>query len=745
MAALAYPRYQDLSKWTATVAHSAAVFDNHLAFGTGELVQQLPVEEVSASFWSFFAARPVLGRFFLPDEDRAPTGTAVAVLGYDYWHTTLGGSTSVIGTQLRIGRQSYTVIGVAPRGFMGMDTEAPAAFLPITAAAAAEYGGGDQYAQGYGRIWMSMVIRRKPGVTAAQATTDLTNAYLRSNTVQQILQFGAPRADVEHLRALAAPLLAQRGPNQSSDSKVALWLIAVAAIVLIIACANVGNLLLARALSRRREVAVRLALGISRSRLAGQLLIESLLLATLGGILGLAIADWGGTIIRRSFLPDAAAVSTWTDLRVVSFTVLAVLVAGAVAGIVPAIQTTRADITTALKAGAQEGGYARSRVRTVLLIVQGSLTLVLLVGAGLFVRSLQRAEATHLGYDASRVLLVGVGMRGTALSDSALQQLMWRMMTLARERPDVEAAARIVSVPFQLSLEERLFVSGIDSVTKLGSFDAQYVSGDYFRTMGTAIVRGMPITDAQSTDSSRVMVVSQSMARALWPHADPIGQCVRIRADTVPCTWVIGVAEDIKTSSLIHDPGLMYYLPVGLAGSDGGVFIRTRGDAVLRAEAIRRALQRTAPGEAFVRVTPFASIIDHQTRSWRLGATMFTVFGGLALLVAAVGLYSVIAYGVAQRRHEMGVRMALGAGGGDVLRLVLGQALRTVLVAVAIGIATALIAARWIEPLLFGVSPRDPATLVGCSVLMLMIAAAASAGPALRAARVDPNSALRAE
>jgi putative ABC transport system permease protein len=741
--AMAYPRYQDLTSWTSTLARTAAVFDNPLAVGTGELVQEMPVEEVSGSFWSLFTMRPVLGRFFTPDEDRAPTGTAVAVLGYGYWQAAFAGATDVIGRTLQIGSKSYTIIGVAPRGFMGVATEAPAAFLPITAAAVEL--GGYQYNRGYGLNWMSMVVRRKPGVSAEQASRDLSNAYLRSYAVQRTLQRSAPPAEIARPRAVAAPLLAERGPNQGSDSKVATWLIAVAAIVLVIACANVGNLLLARALSRRREIAVRLALGVSRSRLVGQLLSESLLLATIGGVFGLAVAHWGGAIIRRSLLPDAAEVSTWTDIRLLSFTLLAVVFAGAIAGIVPAIQTTRADIITALKAGGRTGGHSRSRVRNSLLVVQTSLSLVLLVGAGLFVRSLHRAHEIHLGYDADRVLWASVQLRGTKLSDAEGQQLKWRMLTAVRALPEVESASRIVSVPFELDVEDDLYINGIDSAGRLGSFQQQSVSGDYFRTMGTAIIRGGPITDAHSADSSRVMVVSQSMAHVLWPHADPIGQCVRVSADTVPCTSVIGVAEDIKTNSLDRDPGLIYYLPVGRAGSDGGVFVRTRGTATPRAETIRRTLQRAMPGVAYVTVKPFADIILRETRSWQLGATMFTVFGGLALLVAAVGLYSVVAYGVAQRRHELGIRMALGAHAGDVVRLVLSEVLRTAIIAVVIGAAVALIAGRRIQPLLFDVSPRDPLTFFGCAAVILATATVASVIPALRAGRTDPNVALRAE
>ncbi|MGH7524011.1 MAG: ADOP family duplicated permease [Gemmatimonadales bacterium] len=743
-AAMPYNRYRDLTNWSSTLAGTAAVFDNQLALGTGESVQQLPVEAVSASFWPLFSARPVVGRFFTAEEDRPPGGTAVAVLGYDYWRMAYGGAADAIGKSVQIGRQSYVVVGVAPRGFMGLATEPPAAFVPL-AAASVELGGGDQYARGYGWNWLSMVARRKPGVSVAQASADLSNAFRRSYAVQRTGDAGTAPAAAAQPRAIAAPLLIERGPNQGSDSKVATWLIAVAAIVLIIACANVGNLLLARALTRRRETAVRLALGISRSRLLGQLLVESLLLAAVGGILGLTIAHWGGAIVRAAFLPDSAVVSTWTDSRLLAFTAAAVLLAGAIAGIVPAMQTTRVDVTTALKAGARQGGQLRSRVRNALLIVQASLSLILLVGAGLFVQSLHRANTTRLGYDADRLLWVSVGTRGTALSDTQRQELMWRMLDIVRRRSDVESASRIVSVPFQLTLGNDLYITGIDSVSRLGLFQEQDISGDYFRTMGTAILRGEPISDAHTTDSSRVMVVSQSMAQVLWPRQNAIGQCVRIGADSMPCTRVIGVAEDIKTGSLGPDPGLMYYLPIGVAGSDGGVFVRTRGPATMRAEPIRRALQQAMPGASFVRIKPFASIIDRQTRSWKLGATMFTVFAGLALLIAAMGLYSVVSYGVTQRKHEMGVRVALGAQTRDIVRLVTGEVLAIVLIAVAIGVAVVFAVARWVGPLLFGTSPRDPATLATGGGILVVVALAAGWIPALRAARADPNAALRSE
>ncbi len=376
------------------------------------------------------------------------------------------------------------------------------------------------------------------------------------------MQPSTTRTEIARPRAVAAPLLEARGPNEGLDAKVATWLIAVAAIVLVIACANVSNLLLARALSRRREIAVRLALGVSRGRLLTQLLTESVMLAAIGGGLGVVIARWGGAVVRRTLLPDAPD-ATWTDRRVLLFTLLAAIGAGLIAGIVPALQSVRADLTTALKTGARDGGPTRSRARAVLLGIQASLSLVLLVGAGLFVQSLRHAQDAPLGFDADRIISARIDLRGTKLSPTEQSALKTRMVAAASALPEVEAAARNISVPFELDLEDNLFVAGIDSVAKFGQFQQQSVSGDYFRTMGTPILRGEPITAAHVADSSRVMV-SESMARVLAAaRRQPVsGQCVRISADTMPCTIVIGIARDIKTKSLGTDPALLYYLPL---------------------------------------------------------------------------------------------------------------------------------------------------------------------------------------
>jgi predicted permease len=744
-----YKRYHDLTTMTSQFSALALFFAPKTAVGTGDDARELTVQGVSASFWSFFDARPVIGRFFTADEDQLPAGTNVVVLAYAYWRTQFGARRDVIGTRLTIGHAVYAIIGVAPKGFMGVDQEMPVAFIPASAAIADQGGGPNNVnlADTYGWQWPEVLVRRRPNASAAAATADLTRAYQRSYEAQIIAQPHSAPAAIAKPHAVAGPVLKQRGPRQEDATKVAIWLIGVAAIVLVIACANVGNLLLARAFGRRREIAVRLALGISRSRLLAQLLTESVLLALLGAAAGIAIAQWGGGVLRATLLPDVSWTSTIADPRVLGFAAAVALAAGILAGLAPVVQARRVDVASALKAGVREGTYHRSRLRSALLVTQGALSVVLLVGAGLFVRSFRSVRHVPLGYDAGRLLSVSLQMRGVKLTKVEAARLRQGLVDRAMTVPGVERAARTLTTPFWNTWSWPLVVPGLDTaITNRLDLSLQAASPGYFETMGTHLLQGRAIGAEDGAGAPLAMVVSRSLAKALWPDRDPLGQCAKIGADTVPCHTVVGVVEDVKHSGFRDDPGLNYYLSSAQWRPEiGGLTIRARGDPVQLTETVRHALQTLMPAPAYVTVTPLAEIVAPNMRQWELGATMFSIFGGLALLVAAVGLYSVVAYGVAQRTHELGVRVALGAQTRDVVRLVLGEGLRLAAIAVAIGTIIAMVAGRWVAPLLFDTSPRDPAILAGVAALLVAISAAASFLPALRAARVDPNIALRAD
>ena len=744
-----FARYLDFRRYSKTAEALAIFAERPFAIGVGEDVRELPVAVVSASFWGFFDAPPAAGRYFTTREDSIPEGAPVVVLSHAYWQSHYGGSPNVVGQSIQIGPLPVTIIGVTPRGFVGLaDEGTPVAFIPSTlyAFGVSQQRGRLDYHTTYNWGWLSVLVRRKPGVSVAAASADLTNAYRLSWEAERAIS-PVPPVDSARPRAVAGPVILTRGPNASPVARVAAWIAGVAAIVLLIACANVANLLLARALFRRREIALRMALGASRARLITQALTESVLIATLGGIAGVAAAQSGGAVLRAMFLTEPGTVSVIGDGRTLAFAGLAAAVVGVLIGLVPALQAGRSALAPSLKAGAREGTYQRSRARTLLLVFQGALSVVLLVGAGLFVRSLQNVRAVDLGFDVDPVLLVGPNLRGLQLSPPERAQLARRLVEEARSMPEVESAARGISVPFWSTESLGFTVPGVDSVRKLGRFFIQMASADYFRTMGTRIVRGRPITEADRAGGQLVAVVSEGMAAALWPGQDAIGKCIMLRGITSPpCRTVVGIAENIRQNSLTESQKLQWYLPIEqMRPEEAGVFVRTRGDASAHAEVVRRRLQRLMPGSGYVTVMPMREVMDPRHRSWELGATMFVVFGGLALVLAAIGLYSVIAYAVAQRTPEIGVRIALGASSHDVLRMVLGQGLRYAVTGIVIGGAIAIWASKWVGPLLFSVSAKDPSVYAIVVAVLLGAAIVASMVPALRAARVDPNVALRAE
>jgi len=747
-----YARFKDIERWTTSFSDVAGYTSRTLAVGVGDASREMLVGVVSANFFKFFDAPPVLGRYFTRLEDSVPNGAPVAVLSYAMWQTQYGERNDVLGSKIQIASTIYTVIGVSPRGFVGLWADKPpAAFVPISTYGA-EQGATLKFKTApwwktYSWGWMAMIARRKPGVSMAAANADVTQAFIKSYQAQLLEQPKSTPLALAKIHGSIGSILAERGPNESSTAKVATWVGGVSVIVLLIACANVANLLLARALRRRREVALRIALGVSRGRLLSQLLTESVILALLGGVAGIVIAHWGGAALRAGLLDKSEAAAGFRDPRTVLFAFAAAVGVGLLTGLAPILQARRADLTGDLKTGSREGTYHRSRARVVLLVLQGALSVILLVGAGLFVRSLRNVQSVHLGYDVDPVLMVNLNMRGVKLDSTATVNLRRQLLATAKTIPGVENASLQATVPFWSSWSIGLYVQGIDTVSRLGQFDLQTASPEYFSTFGTRIIRGRGITDADQATTPRVIIVSESMGKALWPGKDPMGQCIRVASDTMPCTTVVGIAENIKEQGLAPtDSGYFYYLPwTQYAPQNGGLFVRTRGSAAALKETVRRRLQREMPGASYVTISPISDVIGSQTRSWHLGATMFVTFGVLALVLAAIGLYSVVAYNVAQRTHELGVRVALGAQVRDVMRLVLTDGLRLSIAGLAIGTLVALWAAKWVKPLLFDVSPRDPVVFVIVGGTLLGVAILASLIPARRAAKVEPTVALRSD
>jgi predicted permease len=743
-----YARYTDLTRWTSSFDRTAILAYRTVAVGDGVDARDMLVAAASSTLFGLFDARPAIGRFFTDDEDRPPAGEPVCVLGYAFWRSHYGERRDVLGTKLHVGELVVTIIGVAPQGFVGVtDDRAPIAFLPATFVAASR---SPDYYRAYHWSWAEMFARRKPGVSIAAADADLTAAYRRSWEAERVIEPRLASLDRARPHAIAGSIHLSRGPEATPDSKVVTWVMGVAVIVLLVACANVANLLLARAVSRRREIALRVALGVSRARLVQQLSTETILLASLGGVSGLLIAFWGGKFLRAMFREDDSAGAVVTDGRTIGFVAVATLAVALLTGLAPALHAVRGDVNAALKAGSRDSAYRRSRVATALLLFQGALCVVLLVGAGLFVRSVSNVRAMRLGYDVEPLLYAEGLMRGVKLTSAEQNALDDRMLEAAETTPGVNAATLAISVPFWSSEGRGTpIVAGKDSLAKLGDFLLQGGSPSYFKTVGTRILRGRGFLQTDRENTARVAVISQSMADGVWPGENPLGKQFRLNNDTRPFITVVGISENVRGRHLTGANEMWYYLPIAQYvkywPSYPALFARVNGRPEDAVDMLRRRLQSLMPGESYVNVTPLKTMVAPQQRAWEFGATMFIAFGGLALLLAAIGLYSVIAYAVAQRTRELGVRIALGASSGDVIRMIVGQGVTFALAGIAIGSVIALASSRWVEPMLFAQSAKDPTVFVAVGAVLLVVAVVASARPAIRAMRVDPSEVLRSD
>ena len=744
-----YTRYLDLQRDSTSFVQFAAFSERPAAVGDGASARELRIGAVSASFFDFFTARPVLGRFFTAAEDVTPRGADVAVLSYGFWQSEYGGR-NVLGDVLKVDNVRATIVGVAPPGFNGVnDVMPPAVYLPITT-----YAGGTgtndarTYFTSYSWGWMNTLVRRRTGVSVRQADADATQAFAKSWTAGMADWKERGTADIAKPRVAVSSVRIGAGPDPGLEARTALWLGAVAGIVLLIAIANVANLSLARAIRRKREISVRLALGVSRGRLIAQSLAESLVLSCAGAAAALVVAQMADVAIRQLLVGASAPRQLlFADLRTVSVTMALAMLVGIVVGIIPAAVAGRGDLLATLRSGGRGTTAEGTRIRALFLLAEAALSVVLLVGAVLFIRSLDSVRTLRLGFEPDHVLLVSRVIRDANFDETLHRQVRETLLATARSLATVESAAWVSSAPFISTSSTTLFVPGVGSTDSIERFSYQATTPDYFKTMGTRIVRGRGLTAEDRNGTPDVAVVSESMARVLWPRDEAIGKCFRMRTETAPCVTVVGVAEDMFQRNLTDTERGHYYLSIDqyTRTFGNGMALKVRGDPAREAEGIRHGLQRVMPGSWYVTVRPLREIVDDQQRSWRLGATLFFYLGALALVVAAVGLYGAVSYNVSQRMHELSVRVALGARRADILTLVAGQGTRFAAGGAVIGLAISLAASRWIQPLLFRQSATDPVVYAAVAALMLVVALAACAVPALTAANADPNAALRSE
>jgi putative ABC transport system permease protein len=743
--ASSYPEFRAVADASGRPA-DFALYDTDFALSLreGDSKSRIRAAYATASYFPVLGVRAELGRVYLPAEDSVGQASPVAVVSHRYWRTTLGGDSAVVGRVLNIERQDYRIVGVMQRGFDGLDLQAVDVWLPLAARPNMPE-----------RWWTRPQVNGMKGIyRAASRERELAFEQLATLTQRNTER----RLDAQHpdtlARVLSDPIygggeIGKQGQDMILSRR--LWI--VGSIILVIACANVINLLLSRAERRKREIAVRLALGISRTRLVRLLTTETVLLALLASTVALLAAWWGGTLLRSQLLPETTWYESVLHWRVVLFAFVIAVLAGLVAGIIPALQASNPRLTSALKEGARTASARRSRLRSTLVAVQAALSVVLLVGAALFVRSMQNVRGLDIGYDSERLLFGYVRFEPgqsppPAVGSATMVELQGRL----RQRPGIEAVARSSMVPMQgISFEQ--FWWGADSSSSLRPHPPTYIAVDaeFFRTVGMSFVAGGTFEDR--TEGPREVVINAEMARRLWPdaaHASVLGRCIRFLKRDAPCYTVSGIVENGRQSYVVEKEAVpLYYLPIGNLPTPqvyrGALVLRTTPEAGRPArQELMRELARVFPG-AEVNVQAMTETLEPEYRPWLLGARLFGAFGLLALVVAVIGIYSTVAYGVTQRTHEFGVRVALGARMRDVARQVIGEGLRLVLVGVIAGIALALAAGKLISALLYGVKASDPAVMLVVSAVLLAVAALAALLPAWRAARVDPVTALRAD
>ena len=738
-----YPTFRDLRD--AGIFQSvAAVGRGQLSLGRGESAIQVSVTPVTHQYFDLLGVHPGFGRFFGAEDDHAGA-PQTAVLSDGFWRRHFGADSSVIGRVLPLGSGQYTVIGVAPRDFRGIELGAPDLWLPLEAT-----GNDIVPSEAFGTrnwMWNSVIARLKPGTRYDDVAAQATIAYRRG--IFAATERRASHADSTALVVLGPTQLA-RGPEASKESKVSGWIGLVGIIVLLIACANVANLLLARGVARRRELAVRAGLGAGRGGLVRLLLCESLVLAVFGGLGALMITVWGGALVRGFLIPELSRDVAIVDPRVLLFAMGTVFVTGLLAGLAPAILSSRTDLSEALKSGGRGSTAGGNRTRATLLALQVALTVVLLVGAGLFVRSLRNVQHIDLGFDADRVLEASVDMGAahfntTESSNAAYLRILERITAL----PGVASAATTMA-PYGWGFGRYLKVQGIDSLPPFegGGPYVNVVSADYFRTMGMRLRQGRFLGAADAAGAEPVAVISETLAKAIGEPA--LGRCLYLRDKDPWCTSVVGVVADAKRGQVVAPADAMYWVPLAQAdtstvpGEIHGLVIRPRENAAALIGEIRRAIQSTGD-LPYAEIHLLADRVAPEFRSWRLGATSFTMFGALALVIAAMGIFAVVAYAVAQRTQEIGIRMALGAETGQVARMILGQGVRATLAGVALGALGAWAMARALASLLYGVPPADPLVFGGVAVTLVVVSGLAAWLPARKAAAIDPMIALRSE
>jgi predicted permease len=752
-APISYPDYVDFQNQTTSFeGMAAATGTSEFSLAAGAEPELIKGEYVTANYFAVLKTGALLGRTFAPGEGQTPV--PVVVLAEHLWRTRFASDQTIIGRQIALNGLNFTVVGVAPANFIGTEVGlnrelwVPLAMQPVlNPPAASKAADPIEKVPERDRHWLAVFARLKAGVSRERAGAELTTV------ARHVAETYQGEASAETLRSVE--LLRMSGGMDPRDQAEALPLaaivMAVVALVLLIACANIASLLLARAAGRRRETAIRQALGATRTRLVRQWLTESILLGVAGGVLGLLLALWANQLLL-SFLKTTplAALDLGLDWRVLVFTVCISVATGIVFGMAPALQASRLDIVTALKSDdAQRAGTRSSRLRAAFVTAQLTLSVVLLIGAGLFIRSLQAANRIDPGFRVDRALLVPINLGLLRYQETEGKNFYRSLLARVESQPGVERASlvRFTQLGFSFAQFQVFKEGGRASQTDEGlSTGFNVVGPNYFATMETPLIRGRDFAETDRQGAPGVVVLNETLAARLWPGEDALGKRVSVSGPAGPFLQVVGIVRDGKYRSLAEPPHSYIYQPL-LQSYDPSMtlVVRTKGEPQSVAAAVREQIRALEPNLPIAEMKTLRDQLDLSLFPSRLAAWTLGGFGVLALLLAAIGIYGVVNYSVTQRTREIGVRMALGATATDVLRLVLGEGFFVIGGGLVLGLLLAAVATRVIASFLYEVGTTDPLTFAGVPLLLALIALGAAAIPTVRATKVDPLVALRDE
>ena len=707
---------------------------------------------VTGNYFSLLGVRAVRGRVLTPDDDKA-SAVPAAVMSHRYWEQELNSDSSVVGKTLIINGTNFTVVGVTPREFFGARVRRPPDFwLPLSFHPQIELR--QSFLTDKEAYWLMLMGRLKPGVTMDQAQASVNHA-LR----QHLTELAGSQLTEERQKGIQntyVTLADGRGGISGLRviySKPLHMLMAIVGMVLLIACANVGSLLLSRAASRKAEISLRMALGATRWRIIRQLLTESMLLAVVGGVCGVLLAQWG-VYILVSLVARTSPLDTRPDSGVLAFTAAVSIVAGLLFGLIPALQASRANLSSAMKEKTRtRSGFMRLSLSSLMVVMQVGLSMVLLTGAGLFARSLIKLQNEDVGFDRNNVLLLGIDPRLAGYKPNQLATLYQQVVERLSSLPQVRNVSMATYAP--MSGTSRTSSIEITGYTKQPDEDLvvqDILAGPkYAETLGMPLLRGREIEVRDTVAAPRIAVVNSTFAERYFKDQNPIGRTFTFDDDTDggATIEIVGVVGDIKSDDAREKPEATVYRPILQIPEQGAfsctIHIRTLSDPTPLTPQVRQMINQIDDKLPIFGITTLNEQLRDNLNQERLIAQLVSFFGALALMLACIGLYGVMAHGVARRTSEIGIRMALGARGGNIAWMILRETLYLVLAGLVLGVPAALIGARLISTQLFGLSPTDPLTLIGAAIVLAMVAMLAGYLPARRASRINPLNALRYE